>query len=302
MYTEEERAKFRQRFTAWKNGKKPYEAGLPVYQDGLSDDEQYDQAKEDAAFAYKSQVEPFIQKYYNSPGFRERFKKGAWKKGFSFSKYDPDNTKHSWGTRLSRDLEYSEDAYGTDTRMNAWYDPNTKEVTYDPRLKFPITDRNQKIAFDWDDVFSHELGHALEQSVLVKSLNGNKSKVSYSESIPIFRKSKAYQQILKNRIKQGLKTDESNVDSFIDPDNSPLEHDAYPKENYADLVQLRYLLYKNGIFDSTKKGLKFTNEHLNKYKKLNVPKRLLNNFSDSDIIWMINNVANNTTKINPLSV
>lgn len=41
MYTEEERAKFRQRFAAWKDGKKPYEAGLPVYKGGKTPHEEF---------------------------------------------------------------------------------------------------------------------------------------------------------------------------------------------------------------------------------------------------------------------
>lgn len=58
-------------------------------------------------------------------------------------------------------------------------------------------------------------------------------------------------------------------------------HDALPEESYADLVQMRFLANKYGIFDSKKAGQKFTEEHLKQYKKKNVPNRLLNNFSDS---------------------
>jgi hypothetical protein len=34
MFTEEERAKFKQRFAAWKDGKDVYEAGLPKFYEG----------------------------------------------------------------------------------------------------------------------------------------------------------------------------------------------------------------------------------------------------------------------------
>lgn len=42
MYTEEERAKFRQRFTAWKNGKKPYDGGR-IAEVVITPDQEYNQ-------------------------------------------------------------------------------------------------------------------------------------------------------------------------------------------------------------------------------------------------------------------
>ena len=54
---------------------------------------------------------------------------------------------------------------------------------------------------------------------------------------------------------------------------------------------LRYQLNKAGIFDARTTD-KFTLDHLNKFKKNTSNKnRLFENFSDDDIIWMMNNVA-----------
>lgn len=89
---------------------------------------------------------------------------------------------------------------------------------------------------------------------------------------------------------------------------NPYDHDLFPHENYADLNSLRYMMYKQGIYDARKR--KMTKEDLNKAKK--DPwlkdqfglKRLLNTFSDEDLIKLNNEVAlsdnnnNNSTMAN----
>lgn len=75
-------------------------------------------------------------------------------------------------------------------------------------------------------------------------------------------------------------------------------HDGSPSESYADLFLLRKKLLDSGVYDSRKANNPFTKDHLDKFIKQNKDKiRLFDNFSPEDIIWMMNNVAQNYKKI-----
>ena len=76
-------------------------------------------------------------------------------------------------------------------------------------------------------------------------------------------------------------------------------HDASPSESYADLFLLRKKLLDSGVYDIRKANNPFTKQHLEQFKKKNKDKiRLFDNFSDEDIIWMMNNVAQNNMNNN----
>lgn len=47
-----------------------------------------------------------------------------------------------------------------------------------------------------------------------------------------------------------------------------------------------------------KKDNPFTREHLEQYKKLGKQLRIFDNFSDDDVIWMMNNIASTDNKKN----
>lgn len=290
---------WRRMFKQWKEtGESPWEAGirkelskfkdgkestLPKYRLGTEDDLDEEVYKDDiAAQQGYDEAKKFIENYSKSQGFKQRFLAGKWKEGFRNSKYDPAvNGQYIWDFTPRRLQIKPKPIRGNkDTEYN--YD--TREIEYTP-LRIP----KEK----YDEVFSHEFGHALDSAIhrylynnIGKSINFTNRDVwnSYSRSIPILRQNKLYQNIIKQKKPQN----ERFVDRF-----APYEynHDAMPEENYADLIQMRYLSNKYGIFDSLKPNIKFTKEHLNKYKKLNVPTRFLHNFSDDQIIWMMNNVA-----------
>jgi len=74
-------------------------------------------------------------------------------------------------------------------------------------------------------------------------------------------------------------------------------------ENKADLNALRYSLYKQGIYDTGKES--FTEEHLKKLKDSNKSnpyeksgERLMKNYTDKDLIWLMNNIAQNSNNNN----
>ena len=79
-----------------------------------------------------------------------------------------------------------------------------------------------------------------------------------------------------------------------------LTHDEQPQESYADLNALRYMLYKQGIYD-TRKG-PMTMDHFQKamkdpwLKEQFTFKRMLKHFKPEDIIKLNNTIAMNNNK------
>lgn len=69
------------------------------------------------------------------------------------------------------------------------------------------------------------------------------------------------------------------------------EHDRNPTELKADLDAYRYMLYKSGKYDAGKQD--FNEKHLKNSKKSFVKDRLQEYYSDENIIWLMNNVAQN---------
>lgn len=81
------------------------------------------------------------------------------------------------------------------------------------------------------------------------------------------------------------------------------EHNKKIGEIRSDAIALRYLMQKEGVYDSVKGG-EFTEDTLNKFLKIQEDKprptdfkdlpwsgRLLKNFRKKDIVWIINNLA-----------
>lgn len=255
----------------------------------------------------------FANLYYNSPGFNERFQRvTSDKNGFLNSQYNPtasywsdedvwDNrTKMSWKVRrtpikIGKMIPIPE--------SNAYYNPDTGNV------KWGDSGTLQLGLGGWNEIMAHEIGHALDHAIKVDNthlgqelhLMAGPYGYTYSNIHPIFRKSKSYQ-----KVKSIMDDKESRLyDKYPDTSTggfnmSEIVHDARPEESYADLFSMRKIMYDQGIFDSTKSGQKFTKQHLNKFKEKN-KSRLFDNFSDDDIIWMMNNVANvNSKKLSPL--
>ena len=73
-------------------------------------------------------------------------------------------------------------------------------------------------------------------------------------------------------------------------------HDKKAKEMKSDLNAFRYNLMKQGIYDAGKE--EFTKEHLKKAKKTFSKDRLDQNYSDKNLIWLMNNIAENNTPSN----
>lgn len=161
----------------------------------------------------------------------------------------------------------------------------------------------------------HEFGHAIANAITpfskkdfskysdtykynnsIYDFNLNNSGELYSYSYPIFKKNKSY-QIYSQKYKN---YDNEVAKYYHNGDKNLNGHDADPSESYADLFLLRYDLNESKIFDSRTTNI-FTQKHLNQFKKSKYyerNKRLFNNFSDEDIITMMNTVAENNSQKN----
>jgi hypothetical protein len=152
-----------------------------------------------------------------------------------------------------------------------------------PEENFPIMFLNSDKG-DWPDyelINAHEFGH-----------------VPYTENSLAMTpwqidniKKRNYEQY---KLNQGVYADASEEEF------ENIMHDIDPQETRADLFQLRYQLYKDGIYDSTK-NKKFRKRHLDEYRKREEEgsshwNRLLRLYNDRDIIWLMNNIAQNTNK------
>lgn len=250
-------------------------------------------------FNDKSDPIAFALNYYKSPGFQERFRKYA-------PKYMPKGIQS-----YTDPLKLNAIEYGGVPEIGTYIRP-TKTIFIDQLLptRFGVT---------YDDVLSHELGHAISDAIYTNEKGLTRgapfseyTRASYADIYPVFRENRQFKDFLKTVPNPNNYKIRASIDS--------VPHDASPEESYADLISLRYDLYKNGIFDSTKAGQVFTKDLLNKYKKevlknrelqrLNSEhpnekinqERLFDNFTDDQIIQMLNEVAYNLTIPNSDSV
>jgi len=120
-----------------------------------------------------------------------------------------------------------------------------------------------------DGVLAHELGHTDDRQMTIDN-NVNKYITS------------------KNR----LVTEDGKTGDVMGGGDH-YHHDADAGESRADLIQLRYEMERDGLFKSTGSKFKeFKKKHLKKAKgKKGIGQRLFNNFSDDDIIDLMNNIA-----------
>lgn len=205
----------------------------------------------------------FVQSYYNSPGFKQRLKEN----------YYPEYVTPYLDRRYNYLISYQfvpKEKIGKDN--NVIY-----EGMADPRLP--------EIGLLNDEyVFAHELGHNIDYL-----LSSKKDSKDYSERYPIFRKNKALQALLNNPKYSEVAKNKPNSLASLDDQT----HDAQPAESYSDLIAMRDMLYRAGIYDSRKANNVFMKEHLKAFKDINPNFRLFKYFSDDDIITMMNEVAQN---------
>ena len=166
----------------------------------------------------------FVTAYYNSPGFEERLSKHINTTAGYTDKY---------GSAPVRDI----------TKPNKIKFPKVKEKVsdqgsyYDPASNTIFIDKEQLAGqkysvedigvFNTEQITSHEFGHSLDSQMNVNS----PARLDYSLTYPQLRK-------------------------FSNSNSENTEHDKRPSEIYADLIAMRDMLYRSGIFNSLKQTSK----------------------------------------------
>lgn len=154
---------------------------------------------------------------------------------------------------------------------------------------------------------THEMGHLIDDNVVNvfrTDKNGKKEKMQYST---LYNKQLLTGDEGRRILKAGIRSNNYLTAKEQDELYSKYKdkyHDGFDIEPYADLFQMRYLLDKLDLYDSTKKNNKFTKEILQEFRRKTnngeglgkVPyhmaiKRILQQHSDEEIIDMMNTIA-----------
>lgn len=221
-----------------------------------------------------NEAQQFTIEYIQSPKYRERLLKSGYSEGL-VDKEIAERLKNVQETKVinqngkSSLLKQFYNKYNDIPYSNQGSMYDNKTVILDP-----ITDKLQtKRELKKGEVDSHEFAHA---ELYLKDKTGSNpfwgmSHLSGYEEEQLFKRWRPSEQF------KPLTGDDM--------------HDMKPEENKADLNALRFLLKKEGIYDAGKED--FTKEHLKKAKSSFVRDRLLRNYSEKDLIWLMNNIAKN---------
>lgn len=90
-----------------------------------------------------------------------------------------------------------------------------------------------------------------------------------------------------------------NFEAMKQNTNTEKGHDSYSIEKHSDIIGLKYLLYKEGIYDA-RGGNDITPEQIGELRKKYPKLRPLLQMDDEKTAWMLNHVAQNTSDKNRL--
>lgn len=233
---------------------------------------------------YKLPVLNYIQRYINSKSFADKYQ-SHFNRSLRFP-IDIDNVNVNYIS------DSSQDAMNLD--RNGYYkSPNEIKIG------------TNWVGNEYGRVIAHEVGHAIDDHIAYPNDNAMVGDdATYSDTYKIFHKNKQIERDLK-ALKEAYR-EQPNM--FITPMDEALKyskrfpnslsHDAQPRESYGDLMEFRWELYNNGIYDSTL-NTPAKMEHIKKYKdSVKYKNRLFKYYSDEDILNMLNTVAQNTTNSN----
>lgn len=224
--------------------------------------------------------ENFIVDYINSPKYKERLVNSGYNNpdkviedrlnsvknvNTVIQKEEPGVFKQMW-FKLT-DMPY--------TTIGSAYQGKSNTIIIDENDK---TKKALK-GIGLDAIKAHEFGHT--------ELQG--SDINRKDEDELFNRQKDYkigqEEDFSFKEREDMKAKGRNSE-FIN-----VGHDHRPEELKSDLNALRYLLKKENIYDAGKET--FTKDHLNKLKSNFYKDRLLKIYNDKDLIWLMNNVAQN---------
>jgi len=209
--------------------------------------------------------------YVNSPKYKERITKSGYD--------DPDK-------QVLKRLQNLENVNFIDKfkSQGTVFNPNnnTVETNYPADIEYYNIHKNlYPTKPELNSIIAHELGHSE-----TNRRNSGSSLLNKYDT-----------QQLKNRLLPSAYDDQ---EVFI---NNTLKHDAshhnvIPEENKADLNSFRYDLRNQ--YDAGKQD--FTEDYLKNSPDSFAKERLLKNYSKEDLIWLMNNVAQNDSHNNQMPI
>ena len=207
-------------------------------------------------------VVSWTKEYVSSPKYKERITNAGYN--------NPDE-------QIARRLQNLENVNIVDTSnpRGTVYKPskNTIETGYPEDLQYYNIHKNlYPTKPELDSIIAHELGHS--------ETNRQGSATSLLN--------KRDREELKNRLRPGSDEDlEVYINGELKHDRS--KHNIIPEENKSDLNSFRYDL--RNMYDAGNE--EFTEEYLKNSPDSFAKERLLKNYSPEDLIWLMNNVAQN---------
>lgn len=204
------------------------------------------------------EVKDFYNQYLNSPNFRKR----ALEQGRSnVDELITDRMNNIKGVTTT-----------VDNTLGSMYDAPDYTVVYNPKDA-------AEFGFPMQSVLAHEYGHTIGASQGKYLINPN-LELNQNEM---------------NAFTSRNKLARVNTTGMTDQQKLDVEHDSRPSESKADLDALRFRLFKDKIYDTGTQ--EFSPELLKKAKELykndNIVNRLFQNYSDEDLIYLMNHVAKN---------
>lgn len=115
---------------------------------------------------------------------------------------------------------------------------------------------------------------------------------------------KPVDEVIKENVSNQLDHSIGNTNAIVllNPNNTPMEHDAASHESYADYISFLHKLNETNVHDARQSNADgsntFTKEKLQKFKDNNPNwenMRIFKKFNDDDLIEMVNTVASNDT-------
>ena len=210
-------------------------------------------------------VKDFMSNYINSPKFKERLASS------NYNDVEGQVTKRSNNIDNTNYIEQEEtpDLLETFNKMYKDEPYSTSGSKYDERLNTLIYDKKQDIDYGIgkNSVIAHEYGHA--------ALDGTPG----LGDVP----SSPDKRFLLNDY------DSNELTSRLRKYKGQTQHDLNPTENKSDLDAFRFELSQQGVYDAGKEDI--TKDILKKGKDSFIKKRLLKNYKEKDLIWLMNNIA-----------
>lgn len=164
-----------------------------------------------------------------------------------------------------------------DSLIGSQYNAPNYTVFYNPKDA-------QEFGFPKQSVLAHEYGH---------SVGASQGKYLANPNLEL-------NQNEMNAFSTRNKLRLANTAGMTEQQKLDLEHDSRPSESKADLDALRFRLFQDKIYDTGTQEFnpEILKQAKEKYKDDNIVNRLFQNYSDEDLIYLMNHVAKNNKNTN----